>query len=288
MRRGSTGSARRVHRHLDPPTDFLEEQQGCPTSQNYNVTQGSGSEAGNGIGYNFWSSCIGVYRSFYSFDTSASSSAWKVISAQMSVPQTYSSDLGCSDSWPITAYNLGKGTTFGSGSDWSNYQPTQSSSNEVASDSIKVGEPSCADHTATFNVASEMQSGATGNNADWSFSFRPPPPPPLLPSPRRHHVHVPAVLPRSHPTAPPSRPHSRHPYRGVGTDQRTAHRRSAPSSPRRLPRDVGASSASGRRPAWPSDHAAERYAVTADRQGRSAPRCRWRQLPVVPSHRRRT
>ena len=88
VRRGSTGVSPDAFTDTSTAAraDFLEVQQGCPTSQNYNVTQGSGSEAGNGIGYNFWSSCIGVYRSFYSFDTSATSSAWKVISAQMSVP----------------------------------------------------------------------------------------------------------------------------------------------------------------------------------------------------------
>lgn len=151
---------------------FLEVQQGCPTATNFDVTQGSGAQAGNGIGFNFWQSCIGVFRSFYSFDTSASSSAWKVISATLSIPQTYSADLGCADSWPITAYSLGRSTTFGSGSDWSNYQPAMSSSNEVGSVSVKVGEPACADHTASFGVASEMQANASDNALNWSFAFR--------------------------------------------------------------------------------------------------------------------
>ena len=150
--------------------NFLETQQGCPTSLNFNVSQGSGSEVGDAIGYNFWSGCIGVYRSYYSFNVSASSSAWKVIAATMSIPQTYSADLGCSDSWPISLYSLGNGNTFGSGSDWSNYQPSETSA--LGSPSVKVGEPSCADHTATIGVASTMQSAATDNSADWSFGIR--------------------------------------------------------------------------------------------------------------------
>lgn len=68
-----TSSASRAH--------FIEEQKGCPDATNYDVSQGSGSEDGNGIGYNFWQSCIGPYRPFYSFDVSASNSSWQVISA---------------------------------------------------------------------------------------------------------------------------------------------------------------------------------------------------------------
>ncbi|HVB43994.1 MAG TPA: LamG-like jellyroll fold domain-containing protein [Streptosporangiaceae bacterium] len=152
--------------------NFLETQQGCPTSQNYDITQGSGSEAGNAIGYNFWSSCIGIYRSYYSFNVSASSSAWHVIAATLSINQTYSADLTCGDKWPITVYNLGNGQPFGSGSDWSNYQPSMTSTNQVGSTTVKVGEPACPDNSASFGIASTMQSAANANAGDWSFGFR--------------------------------------------------------------------------------------------------------------------
>ena len=150
---------------------FIEEQKGCSGAQNYDIPQGSGSETGNGIGYNFWQSCIGPYRSFYSFNVNASRS-WQVISAQLSIAQTYSADLNCNDKWAINLYSIGRSTGFNSSSDWSNYQPAQNGTNSEGSDSVKVGEPACADHTATFSVTDAMTSAASVAADQWTFGIK--------------------------------------------------------------------------------------------------------------------
>ena len=95
---------------------FVEVQKACTGATNYSQPQtepGDGSAyTGNGIGYNWWNTCIGVYRSFYEFDTSSliatltaadhntpSANLW-VQTATLDAWVPYSADWGCTDHWP--------------------------------------------------------------------------------------------------------------------------------------------------------------------------------------------
>ncbi len=156
---------------------YIETQSGCPTAKNYDTepmdTQFP-SLSGNGVGYNWWpGGCDGIYRSYYSFDTSASNPNWIVLSAQLSLFQTYSADGACAHNWPITAYSVGQGTTFQGSDDWNTFNPTMNSSNQQGNtQSLGVGEPSCGNNTATFDVSSALQSAANNGADYWSFGFK--------------------------------------------------------------------------------------------------------------------
>ena len=119
---------------------------GLPDLPELQRLAGFGSRGRDAIGYNFSSSLHRHLPVLLLIQRQCVQLSLEVIAATMSIPQTYSADLSCSDSWPISLYSLGNGNTFGSGSDWSNYQPSETSA--LGSPSVKVGEPSCADHTA--------------------------------------------------------------------------------------------------------------------------------------------
>ena len=132
---------------------YVETQQGCPTYNTWDTAQTNGE----GVGYDEpGSACEGLYRSFYQFDTENLNSSMVVSSATMLTAETYGSDLGCSDTWPVTA----KWTdSIHDGTDWSS-QPG-------VLQSIQTMDPKtawCGTQDVDFNVTSEMQSTAEHND----------------------------------------------------------------------------------------------------------------------------
>jgi hypothetical protein len=143
---------------------FVEVQQGCPTATNYNVTQNPGTYAGNGIGYNWWDSCLGVFRSYYQFDTSgllsdangapSGGQLW-VQSATLYAWVKYGADWTCSHNWPV---NLDWTGSINSGTNWSN-KPGNNANDQRQSVTTPPGpnaNSSCTGQTLNFSVAYAM------------------------------------------------------------------------------------------------------------------------------------
>jgi hypothetical protein len=157
-----TGASTRFPVVIDPEVNpassgvggYVETQQGCPTYNTWDTAQTNGE----GVGYENepGSACEGLYRSFYQFDTENLNSSMVVSSATMLTAETYGSDLGCSDTWPVTA----KWTdSIHDGTDWSS-QPG-------VLQSIQTMDPKtawCGTQDVDFNVTSEMQSTAEHND----------------------------------------------------------------------------------------------------------------------------
>jgi hypothetical protein len=140
---------------------YVETQQGCPTYNTWDTAQTNGE----GVGYENepGSACEGLYRSFYQFDTENLNSSMVVSSATMLTAETYGSDLGCSDTWPVTV----KWTdSIHDGTDWST-QPG-------VLQSIQTMDPKtawCGTQDVDFNVTSEMQSTAEHNDTQFTVGL---------------------------------------------------------------------------------------------------------------------
>lgn len=164
-----TASSTRYPVFIDPVVNpassgtegYVETQQGCPDYKTWNTPQTNGE----GIGYqnNSDYACVGLYRSFYAINTTNLNSSMHVSSATLLTAETYGSDLGCSDTWPVTLKWTGP---IGSGTDWAN-QPGVTST-------VQTMDPKtawCGNQDVNFNVTSVMQDATAGNWANWTFGL---------------------------------------------------------------------------------------------------------------------
>lgn len=160
---------------------FVEVQEGCPTYTNYDVSEGDSSYPGNGIGYNWWDTCIGPYRSYYQFNTSSliatltaadattpTADIW-VQSASLDASVKYGADFSCSDKWPVY---LDWSGAINSSTDWNN-KPGLNASDQQRSFSTPSGpnpSSSCSAQSINFDVTYAI-ANVVNNNAN-SITFR--------------------------------------------------------------------------------------------------------------------
>jgi hypothetical protein len=161
---------------------FVETQQGCPTAANYDVSQGDSSYPGNGIGYNWWDTCIGVYRSYYQFDTSSliqtlatadattpTASMW-VQSATLDAWVRYGADFGCSDTWPV---HLDWSGPISSTTDWNNKPGTDAEDQQRSFSSPPGPNPdsSCTEQVIDFDVTYAIAAAVNSGAENMTFRF---------------------------------------------------------------------------------------------------------------------
>ncbi|MGW0883349.1 hypothetical protein [Streptomyces sp. NPDC002671] len=162
-----TGSATRYPVYIDPGWNphyangsrqhYIETQQGCPTAKNYDSTQ----YGDPGVGYNSWSGCIGVERSYFQLGIPSAVWGTHIVSATVDVKENYSAS--CSLSSDVKLYLTGSIT---SGTNWNN---RPSLSKYLAT---KTFGPACTSQpSGGFSVTSTIAQKAAARNSSWTFAL---------------------------------------------------------------------------------------------------------------------
>jgi hypothetical protein len=136
---------------------YVETQQGCPTAKNYDSTQ----YGDPGVGYNSWSGCIGVERSY--FQLAVPSSIWgtHIVSATVDAKENYSAS--CSLSSDVYLYWSG---AISSSTRW-DAKPSLTS--KLATKSFG---PACtSEPSGGFSVTSTIAKGASAHWKSWTFAL---------------------------------------------------------------------------------------------------------------------
>ncbi|MGJ5759127.1 hypothetical protein [Streptomyces galbus] len=162
-----TGSGTHYPVYIDPTWNphyatggrqhYVETQQGCASAKNYDSTQ----YGDPGVGYNSWSGCIGVERSY--FQLAIPSTVWgtHIVAATVNAKENYSAS--CSLSSDVKLYLTG---AISSGTTWSN-RPALSS--YLATKSFG---PACSSQpSGGFSVTSTIAKKAAAKNSSWTFAL---------------------------------------------------------------------------------------------------------------------
>jgi len=166
----------------DPTDGFVEVQDvGQSTSSSCSGDKNWDGEAPGdvtelGIGYQAWTSCIGIYETFYIFGMGLiDSSAYIFENSTLTIPVVYSALDYCSDGpEPVYLSSLGRGaagTFAGPNYDGANAvslpgsYPTLTDSTYAATSLVS----SCPSRSVSFNVLSYMQTGQSEGAAFWNY-----------------------------------------------------------------------------------------------------------------------
>jgi hypothetical protein len=157
------------------PNGYVEAQDvqssgGCQDVKNWN----SSSVTALGIGFQAWSSCIGVYQTYYVFDTSSISTAWDILHVELNLTEIQGSWNACGGAAgvtkePVYLHSLGANAGIGSGTDGSNVSTLGTSSlvDQVWPATNPNSGDNCAQQPADFNVTS-FGNSIKGNHF-WTF-----------------------------------------------------------------------------------------------------------------------
>ncbi|ARP73820.1 hypothetical protein LK07_33235 [Streptomyces pluripotens] len=136
---------------------YVETQQGCPTAKNYDSTQ----YGDPGVGYNSWSGCIGIERSYFQLGIPSTVWGTHIVSATVNAKENYSAS--CSLSSSIKLYLT---DAIGSGTTWNN-KPGLSS--YLAAKSFG---PACSSEpSGGFSVTSAIAKKAATHDSSWTFAL---------------------------------------------------------------------------------------------------------------------
>jgi hypothetical protein len=136
---------------------YVETQAGCPTAKNYDSTQ----YGDPGVGYNSWSGCIGVERSYFQLAVPSAIYDAHIVSATVDAKENYSAS--CSLSSDIYLYWSG---AISSSTTW-NTKPSLTS--KLATKSFG---PACTSQpSGGFSVTSTIAKGASAHWKSWTFAL---------------------------------------------------------------------------------------------------------------------
>ncbi|MFF4057454.1 hypothetical protein ACFYZ8_13380 [Streptomyces sp. NPDC001668] len=136
---------------------YVETQQGCPTAKNYDSTQ----YGDPGVGYNSWSGCIGVERSYFQLAVPSAVYDSHIVSATVDAKENYSAS--CSLSSDVSLYWSG---AISSSTTW-NAKPSLTS--KLATKSFG---PACtSEPSGGFPVTSTIAKGAAAHWKSWTFAL---------------------------------------------------------------------------------------------------------------------
>ncbi|WP_406446856.1 hypothetical protein OHB14_50135 [Streptomyces sp. NBC_01613] len=136
---------------------YVETQQGCPSAKNYDSTQ----YGDPGVGYNSWSGCIGVERSYFQLGVPSSIWGAHIVSATVDAKENYSAS--CSLSSDVYLYWSG---AISSSTTW-NAKPSLTS--KLATKSFG---PACtSEPSGGFSVTSTIAKGAAAHWKSWTFAL---------------------------------------------------------------------------------------------------------------------
>ncbi|MFG3142192.1 hypothetical protein ACGFZA_38975 [Streptomyces sp. NPDC048211] len=136
---------------------FIEVQSGCPTAKNYDSTQ----YGDPGVGYNGWSGCVGIERSY--FQLAIPSSVWgtHVVSAVVNVMETSSSS--CAES---SGVSLRSAHAFSGSTTW-NSRPGL-----ISNLGSQTFGPACSSHPSKgYSVTSTIAKAAAAKQGSWTFAL---------------------------------------------------------------------------------------------------------------------
>ncbi|WP_282205346.1 LamG-like jellyroll fold domain-containing protein [Kitasatospora fiedleri] len=128
---------------------YVQVKEGCPSEKTYDKAQ----ENGEGAGYQQYSStCFGLYRSFYEFNTGNLSPNMVVSKSTMTLYSTHGADANCNATWPATLKLTGgiDANTVWPGPGVVSTIGTQ----QVKSANVNVG---CGNQSAQFDVTSTIK-----------------------------------------------------------------------------------------------------------------------------------
>ena len=130
-------------------------------SDNWDTPQPNGEGIGNQNQPGTY--CQGIYHAYYQLNTTNLNSSMVVSSATLLTAETYGSDLGCSDTWPVTL----KWTDSISPSTDGNHEPGVIST--LGTEHPKTAW--CGDQDVNFDVTSQMQYTTSHGATQWTFGL---------------------------------------------------------------------------------------------------------------------
>ncbi|HET9893318.1 MAG TPA: hypothetical protein VFQ44_00025 [Streptosporangiaceae bacterium] len=157
------------------PTGYVEAQDvqgsgGCQDDKNWNST----SVTALGIGFQAWATCIGVYQSYYVFNTSGISNSWDILHMELNLTEIQGSWDACGGAAgvtkePVYLHSLGASAGIGSGTDGANVATLGTSSlvDQVWPAANPNTSDNCANQPADFNVTSFASS--INGASSWTF-----------------------------------------------------------------------------------------------------------------------
>ncbi|MEU0586362.1 hypothetical protein [Streptomyces sp. NPDC006132] len=162
-----TGSGTQYPVYIDPTWNphyatgskqhYVETQQGCSSAKNYDSTQ----YGDPGVGYNSWSGCIGLERSYFQLGIPSTVWGTHVVSATVDAKENYSAS--CSLSSDVKLYLSG---AISSSTTWSN---RPSLSRLLATKNFG---PACtSEPSGGFSVTSTIAGKAASHASSWTFAL---------------------------------------------------------------------------------------------------------------------
>jgi hypothetical protein len=166
----------------DPMDGFVEVQDvgqststSCSGDKNWDG-EAPGDVTELGIGYNAWSSCIGVYETFYIFGMGLiDSSAYIFENSTLTIPVVYSALDSCTSySEPVNLSSLGRGaagTFAGPNYDGANAVSLPGGYSTETEDTPPATslDATCPARSVSFNVLSYMKTGQSEGAAFWNY-----------------------------------------------------------------------------------------------------------------------
>jgi len=140
---------------------FVEVQQGCASSEDYDST--TYEPNGEGVGDNTWSGCIGLERTYYQFALNSKIFGTDIDTATLKTDELYSAS--CSASSNVAVYEAS--STIGSGTTW-NYKPGLGSS---ALDTQSVGSACTSNPSIGFSVLSAVSADAAASKGTLTLAL---------------------------------------------------------------------------------------------------------------------
>lgn len=158
-----------------PAPGYVEAQDvqgsgGCQNVKNWDST----SVTKLGIGFQAWSSCIGVYQSYYVFNTSGISTSWDILHMELNATEVQGSWDACTGvaKEPIYLHSMGASAGIGSGTEGSNVATLGTASGAFAISVLPAANPNsgdnCANQPADFDVTS-VAGSIQSNHKSWTF-----------------------------------------------------------------------------------------------------------------------
>ncbi|MFF4805443.1 hypothetical protein ACFY1U_44860 [Streptomyces sp. NPDC001351] len=136
---------------------YVETQQGCSTAKNYD----SNKYGDPGVGYNSWTDCIGVERSYFQMAVPSSVDHAHIVSATVNVKENYSAS--CSLSSDVYLYWSG---AISSSTTW-NAKPSLTSK----LDTLSFGPACTSQPSGGFTVTDTIKKGAKVPWKSWTFAL---------------------------------------------------------------------------------------------------------------------
>ncbi|MER8185267.1 ricin-type beta-trefoil lectin domain protein [Kitasatospora sp. NPDC094015] len=145
---------------------FATVKEGCPGQRAYDVAQ----DNGQGVGYQHWDDCQGLYQSFFELNTGNLTGDMVVSRSEFHITESYGASFDCNHS---AAVSLATVSALASDVTWNLHRPS------VAGDGWLGGTQypkssnisnHCGNHDVVFDVTGQMQK-LVGNSATWTVGI---------------------------------------------------------------------------------------------------------------------